>query len=199
MPRPLKNAEGPDAQARMEEAFWECLNDMPFEKITVRHITERAGVNRNTYYYHYDTLWDLAEEAVRHTLLLEFAHMLLDDEATTVRVLGAVGETKNVGERFSRIRLLAGPHGNHRLFRIVQDTIVTEWLRAYGIEENDLTDGARAVIEFVFGGVAALWASSRFTTVEDMASAIATSDLISSNIGALRKELRESALQATAP
>ena len=60
MARPPKNAEGPSATERMESAFWDCMGEMPFSEITVRDIVGRAKVNRNSYYYHYDSMWDLA-------------------------------------------------------------------------------------------------------------------------------------------
>lgn len=50
----------------MELAFWDCMKEMPFSEITVRDIVSRAKVNRNSYYYHYDSMWDLAQASVEH-------------------------------------------------------------------------------------------------------------------------------------
>ena len=35
------------------------LNEMPFDRITVKDIVERCGINRNTFYYHYQDVYDL--------------------------------------------------------------------------------------------------------------------------------------------
>ena len=35
------------------EAFWQLLDEKPFNKITVKNIVELCGVNRNTFYYHF--------------------------------------------------------------------------------------------------------------------------------------------------
>lgn len=47
---------------RMDEAFLHLLNKKEFEYITVKEICERAGVNRSTFYLHYETLNDLLDE-----------------------------------------------------------------------------------------------------------------------------------------
>ena len=35
------------------ESFMKLINQVPFDKITVKDIVEDCGVNRNTFYYHY--------------------------------------------------------------------------------------------------------------------------------------------------
>lgn len=53
--------------ARMDEAFIECLAKKDFEYITVKEICEKAGVNRSTFYLHYETVADLLAECVEYT------------------------------------------------------------------------------------------------------------------------------------
>lgn len=45
--------------ARMDEAFLTLLAKKDFEYITVKEICEVAGVNRSTFYLHYETMSDL--------------------------------------------------------------------------------------------------------------------------------------------
>ena len=44
---------------RIKEAigtvFKEMVCELPYEKITVKGIAERTGINRNTFYLHYDS------------------------------------------------------------------------------------------------------------------------------------------------
>lgn len=54
--------------ARMDEAFLELLEKKDFDYITVKEICERAGVNRSTFYLHYETIGDLLEECARHII-----------------------------------------------------------------------------------------------------------------------------------
>ena len=50
--------------ARMDEAFLTLLAKKNFEYITVKEICEAAGVNRSTFYLHYETMSDLLSESV---------------------------------------------------------------------------------------------------------------------------------------
>lgn len=44
------------------DSFWELLEEKPFNKITVKLIVERCGVNRNTFYYYFQDIPAVAEE-----------------------------------------------------------------------------------------------------------------------------------------
>jgi len=48
----------------MDEALLLLLEKKDFEYITVKEICEKAGVNRSTFYLHYDTMYDLLEESL---------------------------------------------------------------------------------------------------------------------------------------
>lgn len=52
----------------MDKAFIELLEIKDFEYITVKEICERAGVNRSTFYLHYETIADLLEETTEYIL-----------------------------------------------------------------------------------------------------------------------------------
>ena len=46
----------------------ELMSEKPFDKITVSELTKRCGLNRQTFYYHFETIidlfeWKLAQEA----------------------------------------------------------------------------------------------------------------------------------------
>lgn len=51
---------------KMDEAFMGLLEEKDFEYISVKEICERAGVNRSTFYLHYETIGDLLEESVSY-------------------------------------------------------------------------------------------------------------------------------------
>lgn len=48
----------------MDEAFILLLDKKDYEFITVKEICEKAGVNRSTFYLHYETINDLLEESL---------------------------------------------------------------------------------------------------------------------------------------
>ena len=41
------------------------LNEKPLDKITIKDIVEDCGINRNTFYYHFDDIPDLVEQILR--------------------------------------------------------------------------------------------------------------------------------------
>ena len=53
---------------KMDLALISLLKKKPFEYITVSEICETAGVNRSTFYLHYETISDLLDETTRYLL-----------------------------------------------------------------------------------------------------------------------------------
>lgn len=53
------NRQFQNSDVQMKRAMLELMNALPFEKITVRLICERAGVNRSTFYAHYMDIDDM--------------------------------------------------------------------------------------------------------------------------------------------
>lgn len=56
------NRQFQGSDVRMKQAMLELMNTMPFDKITVRLICERAGVNRSTFYAHYTDINDMIRQ-----------------------------------------------------------------------------------------------------------------------------------------
>ena len=47
-------------------AFFELLTERPLSKITVKDIVDRCGINRNTFYYHFEGIPSLIEQTVKY-------------------------------------------------------------------------------------------------------------------------------------
>lgn len=193
MGRPPKNSDEPSAKTRMEDAFWRSLEEMPYGKVTVRDITERAHVNRNTFYYHYEDIAALAEQAVRNMLPLELAHIMIQRESSMPDIIQNFLNVQHKEERFAKIRLLAGSNGSTRLVELAKSLIVGEWLALYGLEEGDLSEEAQAIVDFTFGGVSAIWSQPRYSNVNALLGALLNTEIIAYNITLLRKALAQCA------
>ena len=72
--------------ARMDEAFLALLEKKDFAYITVKEICEAAGVNRSTFYLHYETMADLLSESVSH-MSEQFLTYMKKDSQTFVTKL----------------------------------------------------------------------------------------------------------------
>lgn len=55
-----------ETAALMDEALLQLLVDKDLEFITVKEICARAGVNRSTFYLHYETIDDLLQECIEY-------------------------------------------------------------------------------------------------------------------------------------
>ena len=64
----------------MDEAFLELLEKKDFTYITVKEICEKAGVNRSTFYLHYETVSDLLAESTRY-IIDQFVEAMPHDTA----------------------------------------------------------------------------------------------------------------------
>lgn len=52
---------------KMDKALISLLDEKAFDYITVKEICKKAGVNRSTFYLHYENTVDLLEEAIEYT------------------------------------------------------------------------------------------------------------------------------------
>lgn len=67
--------------AKMDEAFLQLLEKKDFAYITVKEICASAGVNRSTFYLHYETTSDLLAERVRY-MNQQFMDYMAQDKKT---------------------------------------------------------------------------------------------------------------------
>lgn len=66
---------------RMDEALITLLEKKDFAYITIKEICEAAGVNRSTFYLHYENTSDLLKETTQYILDKHFAYYSVDAKA----------------------------------------------------------------------------------------------------------------------
>lgn len=47
------------------DAFWQLLEEKPYNKITVKDVVDRCHLNRNTFYYHFHDIPELLENSIK--------------------------------------------------------------------------------------------------------------------------------------
>ncbi len=70
---------------KMDEALIMLLEKRDFEYITVKEICDTAGVNRSTFYLHYENTSDLLKETTKYILDKHFAYYSTDTKGITER------------------------------------------------------------------------------------------------------------------
>lgn len=70
---------------RMDEALITLLEKKGFEYITVKEICDTAGVNRSTFYLHYDNTSDLLKETTRYIIDKHLAYYEIDKQRISLQ------------------------------------------------------------------------------------------------------------------
>ena len=70
---------------KFDKALLSLLEKKPFEYITISEICEKAGVNRSTFYLHYENTRDLLKETISHILDSFTSYFDIDTENIALR------------------------------------------------------------------------------------------------------------------
>jgi len=73
---------------KMDEALLSLLEKKDFAYITIKEICEVAGVNRSTFYLHYENTSDLLKETTQYILDKHFAYYDIDKKEVVRRLEG---------------------------------------------------------------------------------------------------------------
>ncbi len=74
---------------RFDKALLALLEKKPFEYITIREICEEAGVNRSTFYLHYENTCDLLKETTAYMLDNFTSYFSIDTESITSKYINS--------------------------------------------------------------------------------------------------------------
>ena len=70
---------------RMDEALITLLEKKDFEYITIKEICDTAGVNRSTFYLHYENTFDLLQETTRYIIDKHLAYYEIDKKRISMQ------------------------------------------------------------------------------------------------------------------
>lgn len=160
MARPKADSNMPSARERIENAFWEMLASVPFSQITVSAISAKAGVNHNTFYYHFSSIEDLAVKVFEDNMMPELPQIMLPVLSDGQTQAGgseedSASDPAELSAHFHRARLYASS-GSALLTGILRDSIMKLWLDAAGLEDSQLTQPDRDQLAFIFGGIVSM-------------------------------------------
>lgn len=176
MPRPRKDSAEPAARQRIKDAFWEIYLELPFDKVTVKDICTRAGCNKTSFYYHFES----AEHVLRE---IEDECMPVDAPVFAVEALRSNHHLSvereyfiSHGENFDRMCHLLGPKGDPAFAKRAKDIMVEKWCESLGVDRGQLGDREKLLVEFVMGGTVSLLAArgeGRSVELQELGSIVA--------------------------
>ncbi len=137
----------------MNEALIILLEKKDYEFITVKEICEKAGVNRSTFYLHYETMNDLLQETIEYTMSRMYGRfhggtafniekiassppedLVFITSEYLVPYLDFVKENKRF---FSAAVSQPVPMRSYEIFNAMYDSIFNPILSRYNVSERD--------------------------------------------------------------
>lgn len=161
MPRPRRDSNIPPAKQRMEDAFWELLADREYRRITVTDVVRKAQVNRNSFYYHFSGLPELADAAI----LAEIKTSPLMQEVPPNPGNGVdlkeqwrkhvtqLISTPRERERLNRLAMLAGPHSSPELVESLRDFERLSLMEMLELDPEHIDLKTDLMLDFTVGGL----------------------------------------------
>ena len=139
----------------LRQSFASLLAEKPLEDITVKELTERADINRGTFYYHYKDIYDLKDQIERE-LFDEFVAVIdgygVDNLRRELRsVMTDVFRFLQHNKEFGTI--ISAYKTDSLFFAWVRSEIfrrgLSEWQRIYGFQDSIQWD---YYLDFVVAG-----------------------------------------------
>ncbi len=151
MARPAYRGAEPTARERMREAFWALLEREGYGRITVKALASQAGVNPNTFYYHYGSMEDIARDALDAEKLSEIPEAIRDSANPGSLPLADALSYVAVGGRWRRIRLFVASD-SPVLRRLFYEAFEGFWLSLLDVGKDDLSDEDALDLAFMLNG-----------------------------------------------
>ena len=111
MARPKYGRGDVRAREKLIDAFWELLEAEPYTQMSVREVCRESGLNKNTFYYHFEGLDALADEAVGDALPIELAQSLVSAPVGKLPSLQPIAGTPVVRGKFAHVGLVLAGNG----------------------------------------------------------------------------------------
>ena len=160
MPRPRRDSEILPAKDRLENAFWELLAEREYNKITVTDIVRTADVNRNSFYYHFSGLPELADSAILHavenTPMPGVPGRDFDPDTEWRKHVTALLRDPEQRQRLDRLALLAGPHSSSELVSSLKEFGRLTMISVLGLDADNLDLKTDLMLDFTVGGMLAV-------------------------------------------
>lgn len=156
MARPKKENTGAQATVRIEKAFWDLLETEQYSDITVLRISQESGTNRNSFYYHYRDIEDLAYKAFMHNADGKIAKALFSS-LLAMRENGGAAALPLEHQLIPHAEkiMLCARSDSPFLHNMVHDLLKQMWLGELGIDEERLSPEENLQICFIFSGLVA--------------------------------------------
>lgn len=156
MSRPKKNSEVPGARQRIIDALWTLLETEHISQLGIKSIVAEAGCNRATFYYHFQSAYDLLEKAIVAELVEVGTLPLVIFSLTTQP---AIRETfqRYMVPSVHRLNLAMKNGGSETVSNIVYEQVMGMWKKVLCVNGKELTPRSQAILRYGTNGILGLF------------------------------------------
>lgn len=154
MARPRKDETAIDAKQRIQNSFWELLEDNQLSEITVGMVADHAHCNRGTFYYHYENMDDLIDQVLTQAFTTNYP---------SIELFIAFLTNKGIERTFLKHKdginhiTLFTRQGGMKLAREKLSSIMFKVLdNAIAQEGQEMKNETKLILEFFISGVTGL-------------------------------------------
>ena len=157
MARPKKEEGSTDACQRLADAFWNLLETNKVNEITVGNIAAKAGLNRGTFYYHFDDINDMITKIIKQEMFRDnFVPKVIFNIVT-----GIEAEYSEMIEEFvdgycSKVGLLLEKGGSDLVSVKIKSILLEMWAALLCKTEENMHPSTRLLIEYSVSGILGL-------------------------------------------
>ena len=152
MARPKKNLNTPEARQRMIDSFWELLEQYRLDQITVSMIVSRAGCNRGTFYYHFEDIEDLMDNALEEEILSD-SNIIADCLNLLSGVDVEAASDVLTEDRLQHVFLAVRQGGAEMVSKSVKSVILDMWKTILCPDGGELEPDTRLILEYTISGM----------------------------------------------
>ncbi|MDD6799436.1 MAG: TetR/AcrR family transcriptional regulator C-terminal domain-containing protein [Firmicutes bacterium] len=138
----------------IKASFLKLLNEQPLNKISVRSIVEDCGINRNSFYYHFQDIPALLEEIVKEeidSLILKNPTINSADECVNLAFRFAFENKKAVMHIYESVNRDIYEQYSMKLCEYVAKTYIDTIFGKETVSENNRKIAIRFLKCFLFG------------------------------------------------
>lgn len=142
------------AKDKIKEAFLTLYTEKPIEKISVKLLTETAGINRGTFYDHYLDIYDLRDQ-IENEFISQVTVMIghLADWLQTGDISNVTDHFDDFYQRNDRmLNIVFNIRPNIRFQRTMKYMAQKNVCRYLGIDFETLSEEKKYILDYISGG-----------------------------------------------
>ena len=159
MSRPRKDDPDQAAIHKIDAAFWTLLDQVGFAGITMKLLAAEAGVNRNTLYYHYANLQEVAEAAFQSVISDAVSDLFVDTILALPAGIDEIWDQVQLSNRLGKLHLFAKSE-SPLLRSMLKDALTARWFQKLDIHPETLTPLDWLQIDYIVNGLVGVFGRS---------------------------------------